>query len=174
MTASRCLLYGETSHMHRSGVILSSNLEGSVGLWTLIFSSYFLLDSSQMIGWAVLAALFSFSETSREFPWLCLGSLSPLFHLHHPGTVGVGTEAANINFLWLLARLLSNWFQLVSWLSMPFCTSHSSCVQYFSPVSFHFITHYLISELICFVFFVFMDYLSCYWHLVKISCQQHL
>ncbi len=59
---------------------------------------------------------------------------------------------------------------LLAWLSMPFCTSFSSCVQYFFPVSYHFITHNLISELICFVFFVCMDYLGCYWQLVKISC----
>ncbi len=43
-------------------------------------------------------------------------------------------------------------FQLVSWLSMPFCTSLSSCVQHFFPVSFLFITHNLISELIRFLF----------------------
>ncbi len=46
-------------------------------------------------------------------------------------------------------------------------------VQYFFPVSFHFITHNLISELIWFVLFVYMDYFGCYQHLVKISCQQH-
>ena len=44
--------------------------------------------------------------------------------------------------------LITDRFQLVSWLSIPFCTSLSSCVQYFFPVSFHFITHNLISELI--------------------------
>ncbi len=86
MTASRSLLYGETSRMHCSGVILahsstqSSNLEGSMGLFyelcSLVLSINVLLDSSQVIGWATLAALLSFSETNREFPWLCLGSLS--------------------------------------------------------------------------------------------------
>ncbi len=48
--------------------------------------------------------------------------------------------------------LITDRFQLVSWLSMPFCTSLSSCVQYFFPVSLHFITHNLISQLICFCF----------------------
>ncbi len=48
--------------------------------------------------------------------------------------------------------LITYRFQLVSWLSMPFCTSLSSCVQYFFPMSFHFITQNLISELICFAF----------------------
>ncbi len=33
----------------------------------------------------------------------------PLFHLHHPGTVGVGTEPANINFHCQGAGLLSNY-----------------------------------------------------------------
>ncbi len=51
-----------------------------------------------MIGWAILAAVFSFSETNLLFPWLYLGSLSPLFHFHNPGNVGVGTEPANIHF----------------------------------------------------------------------------
>ncbi len=42
-----------------------------------VLSIYFLLDSSHVIGWAILlAALISFSETIWEFPWLCLGSLS--------------------------------------------------------------------------------------------------
>ena len=36
--------------------------------------------------------------------------------------------------------LITDRFQLLSWLSMPFCTSLSSCVQYFFPVSFHIIT----------------------------------
>ncbi len=63
--------------------------------------------------------------------------------------------------------LITDRFQRVSWLSMPFCTFLSSCVQYFFPVSLHFITHNLISELICFVFFVCMDYLGCCRHLVK-------
>ncbi len=38
-------------------------------------------------------------------------------------------------------------------------------------LSFHFITHNLISEVIC---FVCMDYLGCYRYLVKMSCQLHL
>ncbi len=32
--------------------------------------------SSQLIGWDILAALLSFSETNWEFSWLCIGSLS--------------------------------------------------------------------------------------------------
>ena len=36
------------------------------------------------------------------------------------------------------------WFQFVSWLSMPFCNSLSSSVQYFFPLSFQIISHYLI------------------------------
>ena len=62
-------------------------------------------------------------------------------------------------------------FQQLSWLSMPFCASLSSSVQYFFPVSFHIITHNLISELIFVCFFVCMAYLGCYQHLVNISCQ---
>ncbi len=57
---------------------------------------------------------------------------------------------------------------------MPSCTSLSSCVQYFFPVSLHIITQNLISELTCFVFFVYMDYLCCYRYLVNFSSQQHL
>ncbi len=64
--------------------------------------------------------------------------------------------------------LITDIFHLVSWLSMPFCTSLSSFVQYCFSVSLHFITHNLISELICFVVFVCMDILGCYRHLVKI------
>ncbi len=65
----------------------------------------------------------------------------PLFHLHHPGTVGVETEPANI-FSTDLGQDCFDRFQLVSWLSMPFCTSFFSCVQYFSILlSLHFITH---------------------------------
>ena len=36
--------------------------------------------------------------------------------------------------------LITDRFQLLSWLSVPFCTSLSSCVQYFFPVSFQIIT----------------------------------
>lgn len=65
--------------------------------------------------------------------------------------------------------LITDRFQPLSWLSMPFCTSLSSCVQYFFTVSFHIITHNLVSELISFVFFVCMGYVG-YQHLVNISC----
>ena len=51
---------------------LSSNLEGSGGvfyeLWSSVLSIDYQLDSSQVIDWAILAALFSFSETNWEFP----------------------------------------------------------------------------------------------------------
>src|SRR4029434_8708663 len=53
--------------------------------------------------------------------------------------------------------LITDRFQLLSWLSVPFCTSLSSCVQYFLPVSFHMMTHNLIPELICFGLCVCMD-----------------
>ncbi len=83
MTASRRLLYGETSRMHYSGVILAHSSTQIVFkswrfhgplLWTLIFSS--LVQSS--IGFksgdwlAILVAVLSFSETNWEFPWLCV------------------------------------------------------------------------------------------------------
>ncbi len=57
-----------------------------------------------MNGWAILAALFIYSETYIEsflgyvLRNIALLKRSPLFHLHHPGTVGVGTEPADINF----------------------------------------------------------------------------
>lgn len=47
----------------------------------------------------------------------------------------------------------------------------SKNVQYFFPVSSHIITRKLISERICFDFFLCIDYLGCYQHLMKISCQ---
>ena len=70
----------------------------------------------------------------------------------------------------LMIMIITNRFQL----SIPFCTSLSSCLQYFFPVSFHSFTHNLISERIQFGFFVCMHYLGCSQHLMKISCQQHL
>ncbi len=114
MTASRRLLYGEASRMHYSGVILahsstvSSNLEGSMGLFYELWSLVLIFNWIQ-VRW--LAALFSFSETNwvslAVFGIIVLLKCPPLFHLHHPGTVGVGTEPANINFHWLGAGLLS-------------------------------------------------------------------
>ncbi len=63
--------------MHCSGVTLSSNLEGFVAS-SMNSDLYFLFSigfkSDDFL--AILAALFSFSETSREFLWLCLGSSS--------------------------------------------------------------------------------------------------
>ena len=96
MTASRRFLYGETSRMHCSGVILAHSSTQTVFkswkfpgplLWSSVLSIDFQLDSSQVIGWAILAALFSFSETNWEFPWLFIVLLKcpPSFHLHHPG-----------------------------------------------------------------------------------------
>lgn len=40
-------------------------------LWPLVLSIDFQLNSGQVIGWVILAALFSSSETNWEFPWLC-------------------------------------------------------------------------------------------------------
>ncbi len=99
MTASRRLLFGETSHVHCSDVILthsstqSSNLEGSIHgplLWTLIFSSFLGFSIGFKSGncLAILAALLSFSETI----WVSLAVFGiivslkcpPSFHLHHP------------------------------------------------------------------------------------------
>ncbi len=51
-----------------------------------------------------------------------------------------------------------------------FCTKYY--IQQFN--TFPCVIPLLISERICFVFFVCMDYLRCYWHLVNISSQQHL
>ncbi len=154
----------------------SSNVEGSVGffyeLWSLVLSIDFLFDSSQVIGWAILAALFSFSETNWELClrlfWALLScwNVNPCFIF----IIGVGTEPANIHFHWQGTGLLSNyWLAFHAFLHLPFFM----CSILF-PVSFHFMTHNLISEFICFVLFVCMDYLGCYRHLVKISCQQHL
>lgn len=82
MTASRHLLYGETSWMQSSGVILthsphnqSSNPKGSVDPFYELFPD-FQLDPGQVIGWAILTALFylffSFCATNQECPWLCV------------------------------------------------------------------------------------------------------
>ncbi len=155
MTASRCLLYGKTSRMHRSGVILAHSstqtqtvfkywkFRGPL-LWTLIFSSFHRFFKSG--DWLILAALFSFSETNWEFPWLCVWDYCLAGMSTH---VSSGTEPANINFHWLGTGLISNyWLAFYAFLHL--------CVQYFFPVSFNFITHNLISELICFVFFVCM------------------
>ncbi len=43
-------------------------------------------------------------------------------------------------------------------------TPEISVVKYFSPVSFHFITHNFISEIVCLVLFACMDYFGGYWH----------
>ena len=103
MTASRHLLYGETSGMHRFGVILvhsstqvfkSWRFHGPL-LWILIFSESwssvlsmdFQRNLKQVIGWAILAAFSFVFETNGEFPWLCVWDLKgpPSFHLHDPG-----------------------------------------------------------------------------------------
>ena len=58
-------------HPHK----LPSNLQGSGGLFcepgSSVLSKDFQLDSSLVIDWAILAALFSFSSTSWVLPWLC-------------------------------------------------------------------------------------------------------
>ncbi len=131
---------GETSGMHCSGVILvhsstrSSNLEGSVGLfyelWSLVLIFYwiqvrwlvghssnfiFFLWNQLRVSLAVFGIIVTLVSSSSS--WYC-----------------VGTEPANINFHWWGAGLflITDRFQMVSWLSMPFCTSLSSRVQYFS------------------------------------------
>ena len=70
------------------------NPEGSLGsfyeLWALVPSIAFQLDWGQVIGWAILEALFSFCETNWEF-LDCVFGISVLlkcpnsFHFHHPG-----------------------------------------------------------------------------------------
>ncbi len=70
----------KTSRMHCSGVILahssiqSSNLEVPMGffykLWSLVLIFYWI--QVRWLAGPVVAALFSFSETIREFPWLCV------------------------------------------------------------------------------------------------------
>ncbi len=60
----------------------------------------------------------------------------------------------------------ADFLALHSFLHLPFFM----CSIYFSTVSFHFITHNLISELICFVFYAWIWYRT----LVKILCQQYL
>ncbi len=122
MTASRCLLYGETSRMHCSGVILahssteSSNLEGSVGLfyeiWNLVLIFYWI---QVRLGHSSSFIFFLWNQlrvSLAVFGIIVLLKCPPLFRLHHPGTVGVGTEPANINFHWLGAGLLSNYWYI--------------------------------------------------------------
>ncbi len=64
MTASRRLLYGETSCIHCSAVILA-HFPQCHQILKVFWASYINSD---------------------------------FYHLHHPGTVGVGTEPANIHF----------------------------------------------------------------------------
>ncbi len=71
-----------------------SNLEGSMCLfyeiWSLVLSIDFLLDSSQLIGSAILAVLLYFSKKSIESFLSCMCGIivslkcPPSFHLHHP------------------------------------------------------------------------------------------
>ncbi len=133
----KTLPVGETSCMHCSGVILAPSstqtqtvfkcwrFSGPL-LWTLIFSSFHRFSIGLKSGdWlAILAALFSFSETNWEFPWLCLALL--FWWNVHPCfifiiLVAVGTEPANINFHWRGAGLLSNyWLAFHAFLHLPF------------------------------------------------------
>lgn len=65
-----------------SGVILAHSLWKNglkshfffYELWVLVLSIDVHLDWGQLIGWVIPGALFSYSETNGEFPWLCLGS----------------------------------------------------------------------------------------------------
>lgn len=65
-----------------SGVILARSLWKNglkshfffYELWVLVLSIDVHLDWGQLIGWVIPGALFSYSETNGEFPWLCLGS----------------------------------------------------------------------------------------------------
>ena len=75
MTASRCLLYGETRHMHCSGVILAHSSTQTLfksgrfyKLSALVPSIDVQLDSGQVIGWVTLAALFSYGVVYTT-PW---------------------------------------------------------------------------------------------------------
>ena len=110
----------------------------------------------------VLRELFAFTHHEMFLVWH-LGNETPFYR----PSVGIliCTDKGPDCFL------ITDRFQQFSWLSMPFCTSLSSCVQYFFPVLFHINTHNLISEFICVGFCVCIDYLGCYQHLVKISCQ---
>ncbi len=55
-----------------------------------------------MIGWPFKQLYFIYLKPIENLlgcVWdHCLLKCPPLFHLHHPGTVGVETEPANINF----------------------------------------------------------------------------
>ncbi len=93
MTASRRLLYGETSRIHCSGMILAhssieySKLEGSVGLFyefrfLVLFSIGFTSDDSLKPIENFLGCVWNHG----------LAELSNPFPLFHPGTVGVGTD----------------------------------------------------------------------------------
>ncbi len=123
------ILYTNTNSLEILKVPWASSMNSL--WWFLVLSIDFPMDSSQVIGWAILATLFSFSETNWEFPWLCLGSLS-CWNVHPCFIfiilVGVGTEPANINFHWQGAGLLSNyWLAFYAFLHLLL-----SCVQYFS------------------------------------------
>ncbi len=96
----------------------------------------------------VLRKLFAFTHYKMFLVWH-IGHETPFYR------PSVSPEPTNINFHWRRQDcfLITDRFQLVSWLSMPFCTFLSSCVQYFFRVSFHFITQILIYEphMFCFL-----------------------
>lgn len=118
MIALKCLFYAEWSLTHCSDVFFLSDFTswwffGSL-LSALIFSSYFLLLSSQVSVWAILAALFSFLiPVDSFFGCTVIGIIvkcPPWFHLHHPGNVSVWTKAVNIHLHWWAAELLYNYW----------------------------------------------------------------
>ena len=83
-------------------------------------------------------------------------------HLYKPSN---GAEPTDFNFHWRGAGLLLNYqlpstgvhgykyfiFHFISWFFMSFCTTLSSCVQYFFLVSFHIKTHYLWTSMVWFL-----------------------
>lgn len=66
MTASKCLLHGETIQCDFVPFLQTSTFQTLKVLWALYMSSSV---SGHVIGWAILAALY-FSEINWEFPWL--------------------------------------------------------------------------------------------------------
>ncbi len=114
----------------------------------------------------VLRKLFAFTHHWMFLVWH-VSHETPFYRL------SVGMEPTNINFHWQGAGLLSNYWSISAgvlafhaFLHLPF---------FMCSILFHSILlHNLISELICFAFFVCMDELGSYRDLVNISCQQHL
>ncbi len=101
MTASRSLLYGETSRMHCSGVILAHSSTQTVFkswrfhgplLWTLFFSSFHKCSIGFKSGdWLGHSSSFTFFLWNQSRVSLAVFGIivwlkcPPSFHLHHPG-----------------------------------------------------------------------------------------